>query len=102
MKINDDNGRLVIDLPAVLDLPVASELRDLLLDLASRDTAAEIAVGGAGVERASTAAIQVLLAGAQALKAASRRLELEAPSEPLITAFRHLGLANDLNRMITA
>lgn len=102
MELKDGNGRLDIALPTVIDLPAAAELRDLLLDAAGRDTGADVVLDGAAVERASTAAIQVILAGAAALKLAARRLELEGASEPLAGAFRQLGLGTDLETLISA
>lgn len=102
MELKDSNGRLDITLPGVLDLPAAAELRDLLLDAAARDTSADVVLDGAGVERISTAAVQVMLAGASALKMAARRLELEGASAALAAAFHNLGLASDLETLISA
>lgn len=101
MVVNDDNGRLEIDLPSVLDLPVASELRDTLLDVLSQDTGSEVVLKGAGVERASTACVQVILAASAAFTAAARRLEMDSASDALAATFRHLGLAADLEKLTT-
>lgn len=100
MEINELNGRLVIDLPAVLDLPAAAELRDLLIDAAARDTAADVVLNFYHVDRISTAAIQITLAAATALRLAARRLEAEAVSPLVIDAFRNLGLASDLDQLL--
>lgn len=102
MELKDNHGRLEIALPGVLDLPVAAELRDLLLDAAARDTGADVVLLGAAVERASTASIQVILAGSTALTLAARRLELEGASDALVATFQSLGLASDLNTLISA
>jgi chemotaxis protein CheX len=102
MELRLDNGRLELELPTVLDLPVAAELRDLLIDAAARDTAADLVLFGAGVERVSTASIQVLLAGALALRGAARRLELDHPSEALTSAFHHLGLEAEFQTLTAA
>lgn len=102
MELKDSNGRLDIALPGMLDLPAAAELRDLLLDATARDTGADVVLDGAAVGRVSTAAIQVMLAASAALKLAARRLELEGPSDSLVAAFRHLGLATDLETLISA
>lgn len=102
MELKDNHGRLEIALPGVLDLPAAAELRDLLLDTAARDTAADVILNGSGVERTSTAAIQVVLAGGAALRLAARRLELEGASDALVAAFRHLGLTAALDTLISA
>src|SRR5512145_2825994 len=59
MELKDYNGRLEVELPGALDLAATGELRDLLLDALAKDTAADVALKGAGVERIATAAIQV-------------------------------------------
>ena len=100
MEILERNGRLKIDLPAVLDLPVAAELRDLLIDAAARDTAADLVLNCAMVERISTAAIQVILAAATAFRVVARGLVLEPPSGALTGAFRALGLEGHLDQLL--
>lgn len=99
MELKDINGRLEIVLPPALDLPAASELRDILLDALARDTAAELALDASEVERIATACVQVVLSAAHGFKGAARRLEIEHASEPFIAAFRHLGLAAELENM---
>lgn len=101
MELKDNNGRLEIELPSVLDLPAASELRDTLLDALARDTGAELVLKAAAVERVGTAWIQVVLAGAAAFAGAARRLEVDGASDALAAAFRHLGLAPDLDTLKT-
>lgn len=101
MEIVEHNGRLLIDLPAVLGLPAAAELRDLLIDAAARDTAADIVLNFNNVERISTAAAQVILAGAAALRLAARRMDAEAVPEPVTAAFTTLGLTAQLNQLTT-
>lgn len=102
MELKDNHGRLEIALPGVLDLPAAAELRDLLLDAVARDIGADVVLDGSAVERASTAAIQVMLAGGVALRLAARRLELEGASDALVATFQLLGLASDLDTLISA
>lgn len=101
MEIAEHNGRLVIDLPAVLDLPAAAELRDLLIDAAARDTAADVVLNFINVERISTAATQVILAGAGALRLAARRMDAEAVPETVTAAFHTLGLTAQLTQLTT-
>lgn len=102
MDISDINGRLEIQLPVSLDLPSASELRDVLLDALAHDSGAEIVLKAAAVERASTAAVQVLLAGAAAFKGAARHFAIEGANEPLAAVFRHLGLAAEFDKLVNA
>ncbi|MGE5546312.1 MAG: STAS domain-containing protein [Solirubrobacterales bacterium] len=99
METKDINGRLEIDLPGTLDLPAAAELRDTLLDVLARDTGAELVLRAQAVERISTAAVQVLLAAAAGFAGAARRLELDGAGDSVAAAFRHLGLAADLDKL---
>ncbi|MCR6631801.1 MAG: STAS domain-containing protein [Magnetospirillum sp.] len=97
MELKDNSGRLEVELPSVVDLTAAGELRDLLLDALAKDTAADVVLKAGAVERIATAAIQVVLAGVPAFRTAARRLEIEDVSQGLAAAFRHLGLGNDLD-----
>ncbi|MBI5164243.1 MAG: STAS domain-containing protein [Magnetospirillum sp.] len=99
MEIKDNQGRYEIELPAVLDLAVAPDLRDTLLDALSRDTGAEVVLKAAAVERVSTACVQVVLAAARGLAGAARRLEVERPSAAFASAFTLLGLEADLEAL---
>lgn len=101
MEVKETSGRFEIQLPAVLDLPSAADLRDVLRDALLRDTAADVVMRAAGVERASTAAVQVILAAAASYGDATRRLVVDAPSPAMAMAFSQLGLAGDLERMAT-
>lgn len=102
MELKENNGRLEVELPNAVDLAVAGELRDVLLDALARDTAADVVLKAASVERASTAAVQVVLAAVPAFRTAARRLEIEDPPEALAATFRHLGLAEDFNNLIVS
>lgn len=99
MELKEGNGRLEVDLPAVLDLPMAADLRDTLLDALSRDSAADVVLKAAQVERISTATVQVVLAAAAGFAMAARRLEVEAPSRAFVTAFAQLGLTAELDKI---
>ncbi|MGE5503587.1 MAG: STAS domain-containing protein [Actinomycetota bacterium] len=99
MEIKEVNGRLEVDLPAVLDLPAAADLRDTLLDALARDSAAEVALKAGAVERLSTACVQVVLAAAAGFAAAARHIEIDGPSEAMVLTFRHLGLAAELEKL---
>ena len=96
MEIETRTGRLEVTLPAVLDLPAASDLRDALMDALTADAVGELTLKAQAVERVSTAALQVILAAAADFKRAAHRLVIEAPSEQLSDAFRLLGLGADL------
>jgi anti-anti-sigma regulatory factor len=100
MELKEGHGRLEVDLPAVLDLPLAADLRDTLLDALSRDIAADVVLKAALVERISTAAIQVILAAAAGFGMAARRLEVETPSQAFASAFAQLGLTAELEKII--
>ncbi len=100
MELKDSNGRLEIELPGVVDLPTSAELRDILLDALARDTAADVVLKAAGVERMSTACVQVVLTAADGFKGAARRFEVDAPSNAVTETFTQLGLAADLQKLI--
>ena len=100
MELKDSNGRLEIELPGVVDLPSSAELRDILLDALARDSAADVVLKAGGVERLSTACVQVILAATAGFKGAARRFEVETPSNAVTEAFAQLGLAADLQKLI--
>jgi chemotaxis protein CheX len=100
MEVKEVNGRLEIELPAILDLPIAAELRDTLLDALARDSAADVVLRAGAVERMSTACVQVVLAAASGFGGAARRLEVEGPSAAMTTTFNHLGLTADLEKLV--
>lgn len=100
MELKESNGRLEIQLPPVIDLPAAAELRDILLDALARDSAADVVVKADGVERLSTAGIQVMLVAEDGFRRAARRFEVEAASNAVTEAFTQLGLAADLQKLI--
>lgn len=100
MELTETNGKLEIALPAVLDLPAACELRDILVDAVARDTGADTILDCARVERMSTAAIQVMISAGHAFTAAARRLDLEQPSAAMTQAFSQLGLSSALEQLV--
>lgn len=100
MELKDNNGRLEVELPGALDLAAAGELRDLLLDALAKDTAADVTLKGAAVERIATAVIQVILASVPAFRTAARRLEIEDASQAMAASFRQLGLSEDLDNLL--
>lgn len=100
MEIKDNNGRLEVELPGVVDLTAAGELRDLLLDALAKDSATDLVLRGAAVERIATAVIQVILAGQPAFRTAARRLEIEDASQAMAASFRQLGLGEDLDNLL--
>lgn len=63
------------------------------------DTTTEIALQCMDVERISTAAIQVILAGAEASRRAARRLTLENGEPVVRPAFGLLGLEADFQTL---
>lgn len=99
MELKENSGRLEVELPGAIDLVGAGELRDLMLDALARDSAADLVLKGAGVERISTAAVQVILAGVPAFRTAARHLEIEDASSAMATVFRQLGLGEDFDNL---
>jgi anti-anti-sigma regulatory factor len=89
-----------VALPSVLDMRAAQGLKDLLLDAVAMSR--NIVVDGSAVERASTPAVQVLLSAAASLSTGGGRLSVSAPSEPLQSAFRDLGLSDAFQQLAGA
>ncbi len=100
LKMDSHDPRVEIHLPAVIDLPAASQLRDALQDALAHDTSAEVALSAGGVERIGTAGVQVILAAAAAFKAAARHLTVEGAPAPMRDAFRILGVAGDIELLV--
>ncbi|NFV81737.1 hypothetical protein [Magnetospirillum aberrantis] len=100
MEIKDNNGRLEVELPGIVDLIAAGELRDLMLDALAKDSAADLILRGQAVDRICTAAIQVILAGVPAFRTAARRLEIEDATHMLEASFRQLGLGEDFDNFL--
>ncbi len=85
-----DGGPLA--LPAMLDLTAAEPLQRILLArLRSGDP---LVVVGAGVERVSTAAVQILLAALAEARSRDVSFQLRDPSSSLAEALADLGVAS--------
>ena len=82
---------LVIDLACDLDLSVAGELKDQLLDAVHGDS--DLVVDASSVERLTTPCVQILIAAARSLTEQGSGLVLKSPSEPFVSAFSDLGLS---------
>jgi anti-anti-sigma regulatory factor len=87
----------VVTVPPIADLAAAETLRQWLLDaLAGCPEGEVVHLSAAGVDRISTACVQVILAARTSFAEAGRRLVLDQPSDVLTEAFDRLGLAADL------
>lgn len=100
MEVNEHSGKFVVDMPIVLDLPAAADLRDLLIDVVAQNSAADVILDCGDIDRISTAAIQVILAAAAALRLVARRLVLEQVGAVPTMAFGTLGLAAELEQLV--
>lgn len=99
MEITHKNNKLMVALSGSLDLVMAGDLRDLMLEALSQDSIGGVILQGAAVEHVSTACIQVVLSAAQSLRTGGRSLEIESPSVFLAESFRRLGLQDDFNAL---
>jgi len=99
METKESQGRVEIELPEIVDLLAAEELRDRLLDALGQDSEAEVALKADRVARLSTAAIQVILAAAPGFAGAARRFVLDRPAAPVVEAFGRLGLNEELQKL---
>jgi anti-anti-sigma regulatory factor len=80
----------MIVLPAQLDLTAAEPLHQKLLDRARSGD--PLVVSAAGVERVSTAVVQVLLAAAVEVRSRGAAFQLRDPSPELAAALADLGV----------
>jgi len=99
MEVKDSQGRLEIELPEIVDLPAAGELRDLLIDALGREGGEPLVLKADRVARLSTAAIQVILAAARGFAAAARPFALTRPAVAVAEAFARLGLTDELKTL---
>ncbi|CCG40803.1 STAS domain-containing protein [Magnetospirillum molischianum] len=100
METKESQGRLEIELPEIVDLLAAGELRDTLLDALGQSNGIDVAIKADRVARLSTAAIQVILAAAPGFAGSARRLILDSPAAPVVEAFGRLGLDDELQKLI--
>ena len=87
----DDAGKVTLSLPDDLDLPVAVPLVESLR--AAFNEYSDIVVIAATVERASTAAVQALVAATRHADFSGQRFAIAAPSDVLTDVCNDLGLA---------
>jgi chemotaxis protein CheX len=87
-----------IRLPSALGMPEAASLRDALLGALAHEKG-DVVLDAAGVERLSTAAIQVVLAAMVEFRLAARLLAMEAVPSVVADGFRSLGLAAELRAL---
>jgi len=87
----DDAGKVTLSLPDDLDLPVAVPLVESLR--AAFNEYSDIVVIAATVERASTAAVQALVAATRHAEFSGQRFAIAAPSDVLADVCNDLGLA---------
>ncbi|SEH35550.1 STAS domain-containing protein [Magnetospirillum fulvum] len=99
METKESQGRLDIELPEIVDLLAAGELREALLDALGQESGGEVVLKAERVARLSTAAIQVVLSAVPGFAEAARRLILDAPAPPVVEAFGRLGLNDQLQNM---
>lgn len=87
----EDAGRITLDLPEDLDLPMAPALVDSLRHAFTVGDV--IAVRAGAVERLSTASIQALMAASRVAEQGRQVFTIVAPSQGVQAACSDLGLA---------
>ncbi|MBP2300148.1 STAS domain-containing protein [Azospirillum picis] len=90
------DGRVGLDLPGDLDLPMAQPLVDSLR--AAFKASGDVTVRADSVERVSAACIQALVVASRDAAERGAAFALAAPSQTLLDACEDLGLAAWLNR----
>jgi anti-anti-sigma regulatory factor len=83
-----------ITLPRVLDVPLATSLREFILE--NVQPGMNVTIKSDAVEQVTTPGIQVLMAVAAYLGRQKAKLTMANPSDPLIDSFSDLGLFSQL------
>lgn len=96
VKCNTNDISIAYALSEVLDINAAQSLREGLIEVGT--TTERIVVDGSQVDRIATPAVQILLAAAREFSAEGRSFSVHDASQPLVSAFEDLGLAEDLKR----
>ena len=91
---NEDN--VTISLDGNLNVGSAQALRDRLLEALGREK--KLSLDGRSVERASTSAVQLLLAGSREAEESGFGFALIEPSPALSGALEALGFGDELKR----
>ena len=90
MKLEVSEQTATIDLATSLDIFVAEELLALLVE--ADDKELDLNINASGVEKASTACLQIIHSAAVSCIEADRSFEIIDASDVLVTAFKDLGL----------
>lgn len=96
IKWTEEDGRVRLDLPGDLDLPMAQPLLDSLR--AGLAASADVTVQAGVVERVSAACVQALVVASRDAAERSAGFAVATPSEILCEACEDLGLASWLKQ----
>ena len=83
-----------ITLPGVLDIPVAADLKEAVLEMVVAGS--NVTIQSDAVEQVTTPGIQVLMATAAYIEEQKANLTLIKPSDALVDGFSDLGLFSQL------
>jgi anti-anti-sigma regulatory factor len=87
-----------VQLPAVVDLDAIDSVRDGLIDAVEQGP---VTINAGSVERVSTNALFMLLSAAETARRNSFALNIEQPSELMLSAIDRLGLAESFESILT-
>ncbi len=90
--IQEDGGVATVVLPAAVDLSLATEFKEAMVEAAAGRQ--KIVIEASEVQKIYTPAIQILLSVRNAMEAENGELEIKDPSEAVVSAFEDVGLAD--------
>lgn len=90
MKLEVSDQTATIELSPSLDIFVAEELLALFVDADNQSL--DLNINAQGVEKASTACLQIIHSAAVSCIEADRAFQITEASDALVTAFKDLGL----------
>ena len=96
IKWSEEEGRVKLELPSDLDLPMAQPLVDSLRHAFAVGDAIEILANG--VERVSTACVQAVLVASRTAVESRQKFAIIGPSVPFADACSDLGLSDWLKQ----
>mgnify|MGYP000119308883 CR=1 FL=1 len=94
MKLEVSEQTATIELAPSLDIFVAEDLLALLIEADNKSL--DLNINASGVEKASTACLQIIHSAAVSCIEADRSFQINEASEVLVTAFKDLGLYSNI------
>lgn len=89
MATPNNGNEDMFELPNILNLSVAEDLREIFIESVSTDS--DLLINAENVETITTPCMQVLIAAGRTLEEKDHKLQIHSPSPAFIAAFNDLG-----------